>query len=267
MINSPEAMLIANKMEDAKSSQGVFDLPCGYIDPDGELHIEVEIGEITGHEEDMLASRTTPDYKKMGVLIGRCIKRLGSITDRGKLAALTSDLTIGDRTFLIFAIRRVTLGDEYPFKITCPSCDEERLYNMDLSELEIQDMPDRMKRSYDVELPSGKSVTFRIMTGKDEEKLAKVKNFDNKVSMALAVRIEALEGKPPTLKDIKDLGLRDRDFLRGYFDEVDGGVDTTMEITCSSCGHDFEDELNPAQSGFFFPSATRKNSKRRYSTS
>jgi hypothetical protein len=259
-------MVIANKMEDAKSSIAVHDLPCGYIDSDGELHTEVELTEITGHEEDMLASNSTPDYKKMTVLIGRCIKRIGSITDRGQIAAIASELSIGDRTYLIFAIRRVTLGDDYPFKVKCPSCEEEGLYNIDLSELEIQEMADPKTRVFDVDLPSGKSCRFRIMTGKDEERLGKIKRLDDKLSMSMAVRMESLQGTPPTLKDVKGLGLRDRDFLRTKFDEVDGGVDTTIEIACSACGHEFEDELNPGQSGFFFPSATRKNSKRKSST-
>lgn len=261
-----QQIVLMNELEKPKSTQGLFVLPCGYIDDDGALHNEVELKELTGNEEDMLASRTIPAHKKMGFLIGRCVRRLGTITDQGRLAAIAGDLTIGDRTFLIFALRRITLGDMYPFKVGCPVCSKISTYQIDMADLETKFMPTPEKRIYDDKLPSGKTVRFRILVGRDEEQLGKAKNVDDKASLALLLRLELIDGKPPTMADVKNLSMRDRDALRVLVDDVDGGVETGLELSCPSCGAEFEDDVDAGQAGFFFPSMTQKRSKTRSST-
>jgi hypothetical protein len=114
--------------------------------------------------------------------------------------------------------------------------------------------------------PTGKPVRFKMLGGKDEERSGKLKG-DDAISTLLSLRLELLDGKPPTIADIQALTLRERLYLRdGLFRKYDGGVDTTLEVTCPSCGHEFERELDIAQMGFFFPSAARKNSKIKSST-
>lgn len=253
--------LLLNELERPKSSLGVFELPCGYLDEEGVLHREVELSELTGNEEDLLASPTIPVQRKMGLLIGRCIKRLGTITDRGKIAMISEQLTIGDRVFLLFALRRITLGDSYPFKITCPTCNKESMHNVDMAELRVQPMNEPEKRIYDVTIPSGKTVRFKIMTGEDEGKLSKIKKLEDKLSVALLVRVELLNGKPPTLDDIKGLTIKERDDLRAMMDECDGGIDTTVETSCPLCSSEFETEIDAGQAGFFFPQTQRKRLK------
>jgi hypothetical protein len=265
-MSTTEQVLVLNSLEEPKSTQGLLELPCGYLDDEGNLHTELELSELTGNEEDMLASRTVPTHKKMGVLIGRCVKRIGDVTDKGKLAAIANKLTVGDRVYIMFGLRRITLGDSYPFRATCPRCNVESMFQVSMADLDIQKMPEPEKRIYDYELPSGATVRFRIMTGLDEERLAQFKKLADKLSMALLVRIELLGGKPPTMKDIKDMSMRDRDALRAYMDEVDGGVETELEMGCPNCGAEFEEQIDPGQPGFFFPSMTRRKSKTKSST-
>jgi hypothetical protein len=260
---STEQMLMMNELEQPKSTQSFLELPCGYIDDEDVLHREIEISELTGEEEDMLASRTVPANKKMSILIGRCVTRIGDITDKGKIAMIANKLTVGDRTFLIFALRRLTLGELYPFRVGCPQCNKEGMYQVQMSDLEVREMPTPEKRVYEHELPSGKAVRFRIMIGSDEERVSKMRSMDDKVSAAMLMRLELLDGKPPTLQEIKRLTMRDRDDLRCAFEDVDGGVDTTLEMTCSNCGAEFESDVDAGQAGFFFPSMTRRKSKTR----
>ena len=248
-----------------KSTQGVFELPCGYLDPEGQLHTEVEVREITGHEEDLLGSKSVPHHKKIGLLVSRCITRIGDITDPGKIAVLANELTVGDRVFLMFAIRRTSLGDEYPFRNTCPECGYKGLFNLDLSELEVKKMTDPRKRIFDSVLPSGKSVRFRPLQGKDEETLAKASSSNDAMTLAILARLEMLDDAPPTLVAVKNLGLQDRNFLRSAFDDIEGGVDTTLDMQCPSCMAEFEQELEVGQAGFFSPSSVQKGSKKRSS--
>lgn len=247
-----------NQMETPHSSVGVFELPCGYLDPETkELYREVKVREISGREEDMLASKKTPNARKLSTLLNACVERIGPY-EGAKLANVVQSLPIGDRVFLLFAIRRVTLGDELPIKETCPKCDTKSLFMVDLGvELEVKEMPDPMKRVYDVVLPrSNTQVRFRVSTGHDEALMAKLtasKRADS-VSQAILMRLELLNDEPPTLKAIQELSLADRNFLREQFNTVEGGVDTAVDFECESCGHEWQKDLNIGAQGFFFPS-------------
>ncbi len=259
-----EQAVLLNQIEEAKSSQGIFQLPCGWLDQNNQLHQDVEVAEITGNEEDMLASKSVPNHRKMGTLIGRCLRRLGPVTDRGKLASIVADLLVGDRVFLLFAIRRVTLGDVYPFRVVCPSpaCGKEAVFQVNLSEFETRPMNDPTRRLFEVVLPSKKPVRFHPLNGHGEEKIARLDNQADRLSLGIFGRVDMIDNKPATLADIKALTSRDRDFLRTQFDEVEGGLDTEGEFSCAFCGHEWAEEVDPIQNGFFFPSTTRKRSKR-----
>lgn len=259
-----------NQMETAKSVNGVFTLPCGYVDPTTqELHTEVQVKEITGNEEDMLASTQISSDQKITSLLMGCITRVGNEVDKGKIAQIVRQLTVGDRVFLIFAIRRVTLGDELPVREKCPSCGVTSLFMVDLAEeLQPKPMPDPYRRIYDVVLPSsGQEARFRVSTGEDETRLSKIakrlgkgkgKGVPDGLSRAILMRLELLGGEKPTLEMVKSLGMRDRQYLRSQFKEVEGGVDTTLELECPSCGHDWEKDLDLGTASFFFPGAQQK---------
>lgn len=262
-----EQMLLQQQVERPKSSNGVFQLPCGYLSPDNTVHREVAIREMTGREEDLLASKKTEGTKKMNELFVRCIERLGSLTEKSQIAAAVPELLVGDRTFLMFAIRRVTLGDEYPFRHRCPNCEKESLYMVDLSEIGIKEMPEPTKRSFDGKLPaSGKTYRFHLLCGRDEARLASVEDPEAKMTQAMQMRLDMFDEKPATRDALQALGLLDRNAMRERFDEVDGGVDTAVELACPKCDHDYSTDLDIGQTGFFFPSATRKNSKKKSST-
>lgn len=255
-------------LAEAKSPVGVFELPCGYLDAEGVLHRQVEVREITGFEEDMLASKNVSSHQKISNLISSCTVRIGTITDKGKLALITEELLVGDRVFLMFAIRRVSVGDEYPFRSRCPAkeCKYSGIFYLSLADLETKPMPDPTKRIFDTTLPTGKQARFRPLKGRDEETLSKAASKNDALSLAMLLRLEMLKGEPPTLQAVKSLSMRDRTALRVAFDEVEGGVETTLDMKCPVCGLEFEEELDVGQAGFFFPSQVAKDSKTRSST-
>lgn len=267
IVDAQSAMLAHHQLMEAKSSQGVYELPCGYVDETGQLHNEIALREIKGREEDLLANPKMAPVKKINELITRCIERIGPYTDRGRISQIVLDMTVGDRAFAMFAIRRISLGDLYSFKDKCPNCEKEQLYTVDLSELEPRKMPDPKKRAFDTALPSGKLVKFHPMTGRDEERLAKFnKTQEDTLSLAILMRIDMLNSNPPTLDAVKDLGLADRNHLRTEFEANEGGLDTKVDLECPECSHEFNRDVDIAQPSFFFPSATQKNLKPKSST-
>lgn len=258
---SAEGMLTSQQLETPKSPVGIFELPCGYVDPEtNELTLEVELREIRGREEEMLNSKKVPSEGKLSNLLVSCIERLGSISDKKVLRKIVEDMTTGDRVFLMFCLRRVSLGDDMPLRQNCPNpkCGASNFYIIDLSELKINKMPDPTKRTYDVVLPrSKKSVRFRVSTGRDEQLRQKfsVRNKDDMASLVLMMRIELFDDEPPTLEGLKDLGLSDRNFLRSQFESVEGGIDLEVDLDCPKCGREWKRDLELTPD-FFFPSET-----------
>jgi hypothetical protein len=262
-----QAAYLQQQLSEPKSKVGLFDLPCGLLTPEGELITEVQVREITGVEEDLLAAKNVPGAKKMTQLIANCVERLGQVVDKPILMNCCRALSIGDRAFLMLAIRRVTLGDEFPYEAKCTECEKKFYVSVDLSTLEVKKMPDAKKRVYETTLPrSGKVARWHIMTGKEEEALAKSKS-DDRITAAILCRLEVIDGKPATYDEVRAMSMMDRDFLREQFDDMEGGIDTTLELTCSHCGSEFTTDLEVDQTGFFFPSRTRKNLKASTSSS
>lgn len=254
-----------NQLDTPKSTHGQFDLPCGYLDSAGNLHTAIHLREMTGREEDLLASNKLSPQRKINALIVNCMVGIGSITDRNQFAEIVPQLPIGDRVFLLLALRRTSLGDEYPVEEACPSCGVKSNYLLNLADLETKPMADPKKRVTEVTLPSGKKARFRIGMGIDEERVAKVPD-EEKPSTLLLTRTEVLDGKVPTMLDIKALSWRDRQALRAAFDDNDGGVDTELDLTCPACNHEFQKELDIGQQGFFFPHLAQKALKTKSST-
>jgi hypothetical protein len=256
--------IVEQQIETPKSSVGIYELPCGFVTSDGVLLTEVQVREMTGREEDLLASNKLSPIKKINALLIACTERIGHITDKAHINQIVMSLPQGDRVFLLMAIRRASLGDDLPLEEECPSCNTKGFYIQDLSELTIKPMKNPLRRSYEVVLPSGKTLQYRLGTAADEERVAKVSD-DEKLSMMLLCRTEAINGKAPSINDIKGLSFRDRQAVRDAFEDVDGGVDTTTDMTCPQCGHAFKVDVDLGNQGFFFPQRALKTLSQRYS--
>lgn len=252
---SVEQMMTLQAMETPSSSVGLCELPCGYITPDGRLYTDAQVREITGYEEDMLVSDAVPASQKLDMLLAGCTVRIGPVSDPGALAAIIPTLTVGDRVAMLFAIRRATIGDALPMRHECPNkeCRTKSLFVVNLSDLKIQKMADPMKRVYDVTLPSGRTVRFRVSTGEDEARTAKFLKKDkmDAVSQMMLMRLDLLDGQPPSLEMLKKMGMKDRSFLRREFNRVEGGVDTSIDLECPKCGTEWTTELNVSANSFF----------------
>jgi hypothetical protein len=288
MSDQPVDMLRNVQVDQPKSTQGLYELPCGYLDAQNELHTEVEVREIDGDVEDMMGSTQIPPFLKLGQLIARCTTRVGTVVDKGELLGnIVPSLPIGDRVYLLIAVRRVTLGDSYPFYQECqnPNCIDpatvddaeprrsKTLYDLNLCDLEVKKMPDPMKRAYAIEVKDIKGrvipVKFHVMTGRDENKIARFKG--DAASLQLLARLDVIDGRKLTITDdgkniqdgltyLKGLSMFVREQLRDAFEAVEGGVDTTLDLKCPLCQHEFRTELR-MDDGFFRPSAARRRSK------
>jgi len=256
------------QVEEAKSSVDSFELPCGYLDPDGNLHTDVEVREMTGEEEEILAAKNMPVIKKLNKILARCTDAIGTFRDGLDIERIIPDLTQGDRVYLLFAIRRASLGNDMPLFIKCPQCEQESHVVVDLSELEVKKMADPKVRVYTETLPkTKKTVVMKVLTGRGEEAISKAAQTGKDIiSFAILTRIESMDGRPASVRDLKTLPLADRNFLRDVWEDHEGGIDTEIKVTCAQCEHEFDTNLSVGDAGFFNPLAALKNWKKKSSS-
>jgi hypothetical protein len=255
-------------MMDVGSGTFSVDLPCGYIDRDGNLHRTMLVGEMTGYEEDILAGKGEV-IPRINKVISNCAKKIGDIEDRRQIAQAVAHLTASDRMAALIAIRRISLGDYYDVKIRCPNekCGDESRFNLDLGNVELLMMKNPTERKRADTLASGKVVEWHIMSARDEEWLtAKQKKKEDLLTLNLLARVDKVDDMevsklrddkktyPKALKILKRLSIRERNEIRDLFDEVEGSVETKVEFKCPSCGWEWEADMEVGQPAFFFHS-------------
>ena len=271
--------MLAQAASEPKSSSGIGEFPCGYLtnpdDPDNcEIYTSFEVREIDGDDEDMLASDQIAPAKKIGELIRRCIVAIGPVRDPLELAKMIPKLTETDRITAFFKVRRVTLGDIYPFEAQCPNAncrtvnDEPTVstYRVNLSSAETRAPHDPRLRSMDVTLPSGRKAVFHAMTGADADRIAKY--AEDKATLQHVARLDSVDGKKipvdphgvseDVLLFITAVSFGDRAFLRDAYLLLEGGVDTEVDLTCPLCKRRFKKEMD-LQNGFFSRSGKPKS--------
>ena len=285
---------------DGVPEKGIFTLIGGYLDDNGDLHKEVDLRAMSGHEEDLLGNRSVPITQRMSGIMSACVQRIGTVTDRGQVSRAVNRLPAGSRTHLLICMRRTThwkrTKDIYEMEVACPrrTCEKEGHYKVDLGELDLFEMPDPKKRQYEVGLvDSGAKVVWRITTGADDQILSVVSDFHESeaeiLTYSILIRMASIDGencelditdfldsnhkklrpskKAQALKLwVKNLAVGDRELLREDFFDKEPSVDTDLEFTCKFCQRDFTGPLNVGQESFFFPSAISRRSKRRSST-
>lgn len=174
----------------------ILRLPNAIRDTKGNWTKEVEIDEMEGDEEDILADQERAEggagtYKRSGPariteILSRCTTRIGKDVrpngNRGPMGErLLPDYFKGawdlgftsDRIFTMIRLRQLSLGNVYRFSRNCPACKKEILnICVDLAGLLVIDKPLELAAQdfHAVELPRSRDiVNWRFVRGVDEE--------------------------------------------------------------------------------------------------
>lgn len=161
----------------------IVPLPGGLVvsTPDGPQVIrEVQIREMTGADEERLAKagNSKNQFHFFNTMLEIMTVRIGD-QDSSTFPVLLKNMLIGDRESVIFGIRRLTYGDT--FEVTgwsgCPFCDEVSDISFDLFNEEVipvRKLADPLAESeWDVELRKGQVAHCRMLTGEDQQEIAK----------------------------------------------------------------------------------------------
>ena len=232
----------------------------GVFYPNGKKTVTVKY--LTAEEDDVLFS---PELIKSGRVLDALLQIVVLDKDLNP-----DDMLVGDRNTILIHARKTGIGEEYkPGKMTCPSCGEqyEPVVNLNLLKLKyLENKPDE-KGEYDFLMPiMKKNVKFRLLNGKDENKISKAtqstkkggsSNF--KVSKAVTERyrlqIMEVEGNRDKIyisKFISAMPMKDSLVFREYVQLISPGIDFNYEFDCTNCGHYYEDEV-PMTYRLFYP--------------
>lgn len=180
---------------------------------------------------------------------------------------------IADRFYALLRIREETYGTDYWFKVKCEECSQLIEWELRLRDLPVKPIPadslDVFKAGNDFTLEltggDGKAYTvhFGLQTGEGEVRAARLmeKNQTQLIVAALASRVREVEGvdSRDLVKFLEDLDMAELMAVREHFDEVDGGVETGIEVVCNACANEQELEL-PLGADFFVPKKRKRKS-------
>lgn len=245
--------------EAAKSSKGSCKLSIGYLTPEGTLLTVVQMHEMSGVEEDILASGELTAAQKFDVMLTNCIDDFDGIKDKEKIGKMLGELLVADRASLILALRRTSSGDLYRFPVICPHCKETQHKQVNLAELKVTLPRDLKRRVYEVKTPRGHLVEMKLMTGADELRRDKLeKEMENQIpTLLLLLRVQKIDGQPATVEMVRAMATSERQFLRDtHLKEEQFGLETDVDAECRKCSREFKIEMSLGEPSFFFPSAT-----------
>ena len=213
---------------------------------------EIEMKYMTAKEEDIL---TNQNYITKGTVIDRLIRSL--ITTEG---FNYDNLLIGDKNAIMVAARILSYGPNYDIQHN-----GERI-TVDLSKvdnIEIKDEDYKNGNKFNLKLPSGNEVVFKLLTHGDEKaverEIAGLKKIDKNSSPQVTTRLKRMILSVNGSSEVKDIRefvdkymlATDARALRKEYSRLQPDVDLTFNYSNEDGGE--EDVAIPIGIGFFWP--------------
>lgn len=242
----------------------VHDVPllAGYVDKDGVLHTTFTYREMNGKDEEAISKADVRQNgaKMVNVLVERCVTKIGTLTKKecgARWGTVVRELLGGDLDYMAFKIRELSKGKEVEFIHKCPNCGTKLTTIVSTDEFQIK--PYMGQSAIDFSLVRGykdgrgelhKDGIIRLPNGFDREIVTPLfkKNPSTAMTMMLTRLMAFNDGALVTQNLVNEMTLRDREILEKIIKENTFGIDTNIEIVCSSCGQDISGEVG--QSNF-----------------
>lgn len=236
-----------------------FEMPAGYLDNDGVLHKTFTIREMTGRDEEAISKSDLRQNgaKLITVLLERCVMSIGTLVKKEvgeiKWKEIIKSLYVGDQDYIVLKIRELSMGGEIEVTHVCPNCKASMKTILDVSELEVE--PFKGNRLIQFELPKGyrdkkgnvhTTGTMKLPTGYDREILTPMakKNIAQASTVMLTRLCKFDDGLSVTEDVMRDLTIKDREYLQKLLQENTFGVNLEVDVTCVECGEEFKGNLN-----------------------
>lgn len=164
-----------------------------------------------------------------------------------------SAMTLGDREYFILWEYIRSYSKFLGLKLMCVNCCKEVEIKVDLSELDVIQLPEDYKQPYRVTLPSGTEVDLRLLTVADEIAANEFAQKSNEALIFRCARSVVEEGGiVEKMEMLKSLPASDLATIRAFHERFHHGPDMRATFKCPSCGQ--EDIIDvPFRLEFLFP--------------
>lgn len=145
------------------------------------------------------------------------------------------DLLSMDKLYLIMKLREISYGDDYNTLLVCSHCKAENPTTVQLSELNVNPVPDDFEDPVTIMLPTiKKEVKVRLPRVRDERLLMDSEEALNQI-WRFVTEIDGHTDKAIIAPVVDKLPLKDvRTILNAI--KTDYGVDTKIKFECDNCG-------------------------------
>lgn len=226
----------------------------------------VKLSPMTAREEKLLSGA-----RDMNEIVTRLLERC--LID---CPVHPEDLTVSDRSYLLYMLRAASYGPEYEFETSCSKCQFQFNHLVVIPGPEVEIVEYEVGSEDDIEpfnftLPVSKTeLQFRSLRGKDERFLVKevseykakygTREGDPTVIFAIARALVSLGGRNITPIDYKThvipfvekLAPKDLHSLAKEMERHECGLKKDIEIVCPACGYTNKTVV-PMGSDFFRP--------------
>lgn len=249
----------------------LIELPNGLIDGQ-DLFDYAEIDELRGKQQNYLADKNLVigNIGHVPKILADMILSLQTkegMRWKGDINEAIEKLSAGDLQTILIKIRENTYGGRFYHSATCTHCQHEmKNLRLDLDKLEVDKygVEKRMEPKI-IHLPkSDKEVELKPLYLRDFFNIIKYtqNNSDKLITSMLTVTIKRIGDITDINPEvIDDIPVSDLQFLQEKLEnmELEGSIDTKIEITCSNCKKDYDMELNVFDPDFFSPSKTSQD--------
>lgn len=163
-----------------------------------------------------------------------------------------------DAIYILYALRKITYGDAYHFRVTCDECGHRFDYDMNISDIEWAELPENAMDERPILLPISRyTATMRLPRVDTAEKVDKIKKqykCSERTAAYIARTISVSDDAgvqiiPSDWADFYEaLPAQDRKTIN---DSFEGLFQTPkMDLECPECGNQIELSV-PIESDFF----------------
>jgi hypothetical protein len=250
-MENPEAAnaQIAALLSDSASPEDSAPKPMMEPPPDGRVTLpgggqKIEVRELTGADEEALARVQGTFSRWLATMLELAVEK---IDDKTADADAVGKLLVGDRDFLLMAIRKVTWGPEIELHgIECTNCGEAFDPIVHTDDIPVKKLQSPSDSAFTVALRNGRSASVRLPNGHDQAVYLDKEDMSNAhrntlllqrcvASITDAAGMEMpVEGFPSM---VRDMSLPDRTrVLREINDRMPGARYDEVPVTHPDCG-------------------------------
>ena len=211
----------------------------------GKAYIEstgyVEIKPFTFAQERTLRSvkQSADADRVIKSLFAACVKGLGY-----------PEMTLADKTYILFKLREISYGNEYTISAECQECEANNSLVLEIDKIPVAYAPDDYEEPFTITLPDSKQeVKFITPRSKDEKLLTNVSDAtDNLWRFALSVgkySDERIKKEFFQKTTVRDISFFRENLLRDRY-----GLNKSMAFDCAKCGA-LNDHVIPFSENFF----------------